>query len=169
MLHDVAAESHAGVMPGAGGRSRSAGMRIADVLDRFVAGFNDNSLDEVMTFFAEDAVYRPGDGSEHRGKAAIRAAFLPQFSGAYGRMRFVVDDRVVDEGARKAAIRWVCRHDITQARPLARRWLFRLLYGRRCGWYGTDIFHFDDAGRIIGKYTYANYNRPQLRRDLGGP
>jgi len=38
-------------------------MRIAEVLDRFVAGFNDNSLDEVMTFFAEDAVYRPEPGA----------------------------------------------------------------------------------------------------------
>jgi hypothetical protein len=38
----------------------------------------------------------------------------------------------------------------------------------RAGWYGTDIFHFDDDGKIVGKYSYANYGRrPQLRSDLG--
>jgi uncharacterized protein (TIGR02246 family) len=142
-------------------------MKIADVLDRFVAGFNTNSLDDVMTFFAEDAVYRPGDGHEFRGRAAIRKAFLPQFSGAYGAMRFVVDDRVIDEGARKAAIRWICQHDVSQTVPLLRRWLLTVLLGRRCGWFGTDIFHFDEQGKITGKFTYANYTRPQMRRDLG--
>jgi hypothetical protein len=51
---------------------------------------------------------------------------------------------------------------------LPQRWLFRALYGRRAGWYGTDTFHFDEAGKIVGKFSYANYGRrPQLRRDLG--
>ncbi len=141
-------------------------MPIADVLERFVLGFNTNSLDEVMAFFADDAVYLPGDGHEYRGRVAIREAFRPQFSGAYGDMRFLVDDRVIDERARKASIRWVCQHDFAAA-PLLRRWLFSALYGRRAGWYGTDIFHFDASDKIIGKYSYANYKRPQLRRDLG--
>jgi hypothetical protein len=142
-------------------------MNIADVLERFVAGFNSNSLDEVMAFFADDAVYRPGDGHEYRGREAIRRAFLPQFSGAFGEMRFLVDDRVIDEGARKAAIRWVCQHDVARAVPRLRGLFFRLLYGRRFGWYGTDIFHFDGQGKIAGKFSYANYSRPQIRRDLG--
>jgi uncharacterized protein (TIGR02246 family) len=142
---------------------------IADVLARFVAGFNSNSLDEVMAFFAEDAVYRPGDGREYRGRAAIREAFRPQFARAFGDMRFDVDDRVIDEGARKAAIRWVCRHDFSATLPLARRLLYLATFGRRAGWYGTDIFHFDAESKIIGKYSYANYGRPQIRRDLGAP
>jgi len=144
-------------------------MNIADVIERFVAGFNTNSLDEVMTFFADDAVYRPGDGRECRGRQAIRDAFLPQFSGAYGAMRFVVDDRIIDEGGRKAVIRWVCRHDLTQTAPLVRRWVLTALFGRHCGWYGIDVFHFDERGKITGKFTYANYDRPQMRRDLGAP
>src|SRR5215831_19348486 len=85
--------------------------KIADILREFVDGFNTNSLDVVMTFFAADAVYEPGDGRTHRGLAAIREAFRPQFSNAYGTMRFVVDDRIIDERARKATIRWVCQHD----------------------------------------------------------
>jgi hypothetical protein len=143
-------------------------MKIAEILRAFVDGFNTNSLDEVMAFFADDAVYLPGNGSEHRGQAAIREAFRPQFSQAFGAMRFVVDDQVVDEGARKATIRWLCVHDFGAAKPLLRRWLFTALYGRRAGWYGTDIFHFNESGKIVGKYSYANYGRlPQVRRDLG--
>lgn len=74
---------------------------------------------------------------------------------------------VIDEAARKAAIRWVCQHDFTQAVPRVRRLLFTALYGSKAGWYGTDIFHFDEQGKIVGKFSYANYGRPQLRRDLG--
>jgi ketosteroid isomerase-like protein len=142
--------------------------RIAEVLERFVAGFNNNDLDNVMGFFSDLAVYRPGDGNEFRGAAAIRAAFLPQFSQAFGEMQFLVDDRVVDEGARKAAIRWVCKHDFDRTRSPLMRWLFKARYGKRAGWYGTDIFHFDEQGKIVGKYSYANFGpRPHLRRDLG--
>ena len=140
---------------------------IAEVLRAFVAGFNTNSLDEVMTFFAEDAVYEPGDGRTHRGRAAIREAFRPQFARAFGTMTFEVNDQVVDEGARKATIRWLCRHDFSTMKPGPQRWLFKLLYGRGAGWYGTDIFHFDARGKITGKFSYANYGRrPHVRRDL---
>jgi len=141
---------------------------IAEILREFVEGFNTDSLDEVMSFFADDAVYEPGDGRTHRGRAAIREAFRPQFSHAFGTMRFVVNDQVVDEKARKAAIRWVCRHDFATMRPFPQRLLFKALFGRRAGWYGTDIFHFDDRGKIVAKYSYANYGRrPHVRRDLG--
>lgn len=141
-------------------------------IDRFVDAFNVNDLDAVVTFFAADAVYRPGDGSEHRGPDAIRRAFEPQFSGAFGTMRFDEHDRLIDEGGRKAAIRWVCRHDLSGAKTTGlRQWLQRLVIGiftgQRFGWEGLDVFHFDAAGKIVGKFTYANYNRPHLRRELG--
>ena len=141
---------------------------IAQILRAFVDGFNTNSLDQVMTFFADDAVYEPGDGRTHRGHAEIREAFRPQFSNAYGTMRFVVNDWVVDESARKAVIRWVCQHDFSTVKSSVQRLLFKALYGRSAGWYGTDIFHFDERGKIVGKFSYANYGkRPHLRRDLG--
>ena len=76
-------------------------------IDAFLSAFNANDLDTVMTFFAEDAVYRPGDGKEHIGRAAIRAAFEPQFAGAYGKLRFDEMDRVMDHGARKVTLCWV--------------------------------------------------------------
>jgi hypothetical protein len=53
-------------------------------------------------------------------------------------------------------------------KPGLQRLLFRIMFGRRAGWYGTDIFHFDERGKIIGKFSYANYGKhPHVRRDLG--
>jgi hypothetical protein len=145
---------------------------IADALDRFVDAFNANDLDRVMTFFAPDAIYAPGDGRVHRGPDAIRAAFAPQFRGVFGAMTFDLQDRLVDEPARKAALRWVCRHDVGGAHarsiPWPQRWLYRVLYGRRFGWQGVDLFRFDDQGRIVEKHTFAGYDRPKIQRELGG-
>jgi hypothetical protein len=142
--------------------------QIAEILREFVDGFNTNSLDQVMTFFADDAVYEPGDGRTHRGRAAIREVFLPQFSNTFGTMKFVVNDWVVDEAARKAVIRWVCQHDFSTMKPSLQGFFLKAIYGRRAGWYGTDTFHFDERGKITGKFSYANYGKtPQIRRDLG--
>ena len=144
---------------------------IAALLDGFTAAFNRNDLDAVMAAFADDAEYLPGDGRVHRGRAAIRAAFEPQFYGAFGAMRFDLVDRLVDEPARKATLRWICRHDLGGAHgrrvsPVL-RWLVRARHGTRVGWHGVDVFHFDAAGKITGKYTYAGYTRPRLERALG--
>ena len=144
---------------------------IATLVDSFTAAFNRNDLDAVMAAFADDAEYRPGDGSVHRGRAAIRAAFAPQFSGAFGAMRFDPEDQLIDEPGRKAALRWICRHDFSGAHgrkmsPLLKL-AIRLRHGTRVGWHGLDVFHFDTAGKITGKYTYANYDRPKLERALG--
>jgi uncharacterized protein (TIGR02246 family) len=144
---------------------------VSIILDRFNAVFNRNDLDGVMAYFAEDAVYEPGDGKRHAGRAAIRRAFEPQFAGVYGAMRFDVEDQVIDEAGGKAAIRWVCRHDLSgdKARNMAllERLYLKARFGSRLGWCGLDVFHLNDAGQIVGKFTYANYDRPQLRRDLG--
>jgi len=150
----------------------AASNSIRETIDRFVEAFNVNDLDAVVTFFAEDAVYKPGDGSVHHGPSAIRQAFAPQFAGAFGTMRFDEHDRLIDEGARKAAIRWVCRHDLSGAKTSGfsqalQRFVIGTIVGRRFGWEGLDVFHFSADGKIVGKFTYANYKRPQLRSDLG--
>ena len=142
---------------------------LPELLAAFNAAFNRNDLDEVMTYFADHAEYLPGDGAHHRGKAAIRAAFAPQFAGAFGAMRFDVEDELYDEAARKATTRWTCRHDLggeagRRMHPLLRL-AIRARYGARVAWQGVDIFHFDAAGKITGKYTYANYGRPRLYAD----
>lgn len=147
---------------------------IRGTIDQFVEAFNRNDLDRVMTFFAEDAVYRPGNGSEHRGSKAIRLAFEPQFSAAFGTMRFDEHDRVIDEASGKVVIRWICRHDLAGAKPVTfgltvQRIAVGLFVGDQFGWEGLDVFHFNKTGQIVGKFTYANYSRPQLRKDLGLP
>lgn len=137
---------------------------LSEVLVAFNQAFNRNDLDAVMTYFTDDAEYLPGDGQRHRGRAAIRAAFAPQFAGAFGTMRFDVEDEFIDERARKATSRWTCHHDLTGAarmNPLLRL-AIRARFGRHVAWHGVDVFHFDAAGQITGKYTYANYQRPRL-------
>jgi len=138
----------------------------AKVLE-FVGAFDHNDLDKVMSCFAEDAEYIPPDGSRHRGKAAIRAAFAPQFEGLYGAMSFPLEDMLIDAAARKVAIRWRCEHVFKPGtrRPGWRELFLKNVYGRRCHWHGMDVFHFDDAGLITGKYSYANTLLPLFRRD----
>jgi uncharacterized protein (TIGR02246 family) len=146
---------------------------IAATLEAFTAAFNQRDLDAAIAAFAEDGEYHPGDGKEHRGRAAIRAALAPQFTGAFGAMRFDLIDQFVDEPARKATQRWICRHDLAGAHgarmALALRWLIRARHGAQVGWHGVDVFHFNAAGEITGKYTYAGYTRPRLERALGVP
>ncbi len=148
---------------------------LTEIIDGYVEAFDDNDLDRVMTFFAEDAVYRTPTGAERVGRAAIRQEFEPQFRAAYGAMRFDEQDRFIDEKARKAVTRWVCRHDLAYARPATlslkvERAIVGALVGDRFGWEGVDVFHFDADGKIKGIYTYANYpRRPRLRKELGVP
>ncbi len=147
--------------------------QIVETIKKYWDAFNANDLDRVMTFFSDDAVYQPGDGKTHKGKAEIRAAFEPQFDYALGAMRFDEVDRAFDVENRKLTIRYVCRHDISQMKP---RGLFmslgkivvRLVYGEKFGWQGVDVFHFDADGKIKGKFTYGWYgSRPYLQRELG--
>jgi ketosteroid isomerase-like protein len=147
--------------------------QINETITKFADAFNLNDLERVMTFFSEDAIYEPGDGKSHKGKAQIRAAFEPQFNGVYGAMRFDEHDRVIDAENKKAVFRWVCRHDISQANPgglimAFQRLVVGLVIGRKFGWQGLDVFHFNTDGKIKGKFTYGWFgNRPHIQRRLG--
>ena len=112
----------------------------------FTDAFNREDLDGVMALFADDAIYDEYDGRRHAGKAAIRAAFEPQFRGDFGRMRFVTEDLFADAGSGKALIRWLC--------TLERG-------GKKRGWRGLDILHFS-GGKVVEKRTYAKADRLQL-------
>lgn len=113
---------------------------------RFTDAFNRDDLDGVLALMAEDAVYEEFTGRVHRGSAAIRAAFEPQFRGDFGKIRFETEDLFVDEIAARALIRWVCRLE-TRRGPAA--------------WRGLDILHFDN-GLVARKLTYAKAKVPRL-------
>jgi ketosteroid isomerase-like protein len=113
---------------------------------RFTEAFNRDDLDGVLTFIAEDAIYDEFNGTRNRGKAAIRAAFVPQFRGDYGRIRFDAEDVMVDPEARKTLIRWRC--------ILERD-------GETREWRGLDVLHFE-GGLVTEKHTYAKAEVPRL-------
>ena len=120
--------------------------KLADLVVQFTEAFNRNDLDGVMSFMAEDAVYYEFNGTINRGAAAIRAAFMPQFRGDYGKLRFDTEDLFVDATAGKALIRWLCTLE-TKRGPAA--------------WRGLDILRVEN-GRITEKLTYAKAKAPLL-------
>src|SRR5262245_53482655 len=88
----------------------------------FVDAFNRGDLDEVMSYFADDAVYDELTGRRNVGKDAVHDAFVPQFRGDFGRLVFDEEDLFVDPEAGKVLVSWVCRLD-----------------GKTGGWRGLDV------------------------------
>jgi ketosteroid isomerase-like protein len=121
--------------------------QLEDLVIRFTDAFNRDDLEGVMAFMADDALYDEFNGKINHGKAAIREAFVPQFRGDYGVLRFHTEDLFVDTESGKALIRWLC--------TLER-------HGRRRGWRGLDILHVEN-GQIKEKRTYAKAAVPLLQ------
>ena len=114
----------------------------------FTEAFNREDIDEVMSYFADGAVYDEFNGVRNEGLAAIRKAFGPQFAGAFGRMRFHSEDMFLDVAAGKALIRWT----------------LTLEEETRAGAYrGLDILHFRD-GKLTEKHTYCKAKIPFIRK-----
>ena len=116
------------------------------VLD-FTDAFNRDDLDAVMAYFADDAFYDEFHGTRHHGKGAIRAAFVPQFEGTFGKVRFEEEDYFLDVEAGKAMISWTCSLETKQGPG---------------GWRGLDLLRFVD-GKLVEKHTYAKTKTPLIQ------
>ena len=117
---------------------------LVDLTRHFVDAFNRNDLDSVMSFFADDAVYDEFNGKRNVGKAAIRAAFEPQFSGAYGKMQFLDEDLFADAETGKVMASWRCTLTVK---------------GEPTSWRGLDLLHFV-GDRLVQKLTYTKAKVP---------
>ena len=113
----------------------------------FTEAFNREDIDEVMSYFAEGAIYDEFNGVRNEGLAAIRKAFEPQFAGAFGTMRFHTEDMFLDSTAGKAMIRWV----------------LSLEEEDRAGAYrGLDLLYFREK-KLVEKHTYCKAKVPLIR------
>lgn len=110
----------------------------------FLDAFNREDLDAVMEFFADDGIYDEFNGRRNVGKAAIRAAFVPQFTGAFGMMRFIDEDLFADAVTGKVMASWRCTLSIK---------------GQPTSWRGLDLMHFVN-GKLVHKLTYAKTKTP---------
>jgi hypothetical protein len=101
-----------------------------------------------MSYFADDAIYDEFNAVVHEGKEAIREAFVPQFRGDFGKMRFHTEDMFLDVEAGKTLIRWL----LTFEQP-----------DRGAGWRGLDILHFEN-GKLVEKHTYSKAKTPAVEK-----
>lgn len=143
--------------------------KLGTIVDDYLKAFNQMDLDPVMQYFAADVLYQPGDGSEFHGVEAVRRAFLPQFSCVWGSMTFEEENRIVDVSKRTVVLTWTCYIDARSAKPRSlggfiMLMLGRLRFGNQASWKGLDVLHFNNAGQIDSKLTYANYSLLHLRK-----
>ena len=111
----------------------------------FMLAFNAMDLDGVMSHFADDGIYEEFNGRESKGHDAVRAAFAPQFDGAFGDMKFIDEDLMVDAEAGKVMASWRCALDVK---------------GEPMSWRGLDAITFNADGKITHKLTYAKTKAP---------
>jgi len=118
--------------------------RLARLTEAFVDAFNRNDLDDVMSYFADDAVYDEFNGTANAGTEAIRRAFTPQFTGAFGEMKFIDEDLFIDAQAGKVMASWACTLEVK---------------GQPTSWRGLDLLHWQ-GDRLVRKLTYAKAKVP---------
>ncbi|MGI9597839.1 MAG: nuclear transport factor 2 family protein [Acidimicrobiales bacterium] len=118
---------------------------LASITADFLGAFNTNDLDKMMSFFADDGVYEEFNGKMNRGPDEVRAAFAPQFDGAFGEMKFIDEDLIVDAEAGKVMASWTCTLEVK---------------GQPTAWRGLDAMTFNDDGLVTHKLTYAKAKAP---------
>ncbi|USG62641.1 nuclear transport factor 2 family protein [Sneathiella marina] len=114
---------------------------LSDLVDRFVDAFNRQNMEDVMSFFSEQAVYKDATGKSHEGKAAISKAFEPVLDGTLGKISFNGDDRFIDDATGKVMDSWTLHMFRGEGADKERSMI------------GLDLLHFEN-GKLVRKITY---------------
>ena len=114
--------------------------------DQFVDAFNRMDLDDVVSFFSEDAVYEDSAGDRHVGHEAIRTAFEPLVGGSRGRIRFDGEDVFAEVETGKVLASWRLNLDKDGDVSVIR---------------GIDVLEFHD-NKLAKKLAYMKVDEPHL-------
>ncbi len=117
--------------------------------DQFVDAFNRMSLDDVISFFSEDAVYEDSSGGRHVGREAIRAAFEPLVGGSRGKIRFDGEDVFAEVETGKVLASWRLSLDNNGDVSVIR---------------GIDVLEFQGS-KLAKKLAYMKVDKPHLEVD----
>ncbi|MBI9074109.1 MAG: nuclear transport factor 2 family protein [Desulfatibacillum sp.] len=120
--------------------------RLYNLSSGFADAFNRGNLDDIMDFFAQDAILEDSTGGKHKGKEAIRAAFRPLVDGGQGKIRFDLEDFFTEVETKKVMIRWTL-HTNMEGDWKKRR--------------GMDILRFS-GDKIVEKLAYTKAEVPVL-------
>ncbi len=117
--------------------------------DQFVDAFNRMSLDDVISFFSEDAVYEDSSGGRHVGREAIRVAFEPLVGGSRGKIRFDGEDVFAEVETGKVLASWRLSLDNNGDVSVIR---------------GIDVLEFQGS-KMAKKLAYMKVDKPHLEVD----
>ena len=122
---------------------------LLSLTDQFVDAFNRMSLDDVISFFSEDAVYEDSSGGRHVGREAIRVAFEPLVGGSRGRIRFDGEDVFAEVETGKVLASWRLSLDNDGDVSVIR---------------GIDVLEFQGS-KLAKKLAYMKVDKPHLEVD----
>ena len=117
--------------------------------DQFVDAFNRMNLDDVVSFFSENAVYEDSSGGRHVGHEAIRTAFEPLVGGSRGRIRFDGEDVFAEVETGKVLASWRLNLDKDGDVSVIR---------------GIDVLEFE-GNKLAKKLAYMKVDKPHLETD----
>ena len=117
--------------------------------DQFVDAFNRMNIDDVVSFFSEDAVYEESSGGRNDGHKAIRTAFEPLVGGSRGRIRFDGEDVFAEVETGKVLASWRLNLDKDGDVSVIR---------------GIDVLQFQ-GNKLAKKLAYMKVDRPHLETD----
>jgi len=117
-----------------------------NLASEFSDAFNRQNLDDIMTFFSQNAVFEDSSGGRHEGKDAIRASFKTLVDGGQGKIRFDLEDFFAEVDTQKVMISWTLNTNMEGD------WKKRR---------GMDILRFS-GDKIVEKLAYTKAEVPLI-------